>query len=103
MSSRSDRENLRACLSCAFVQRAREFFQRGCPNCEVILQMSNDMERVIECTTSQFDGLIGLVQPKASWVAKWQRIENRMPGLYCVKSSGNLPGYLRERMEAGVP
>lgn len=32
------------------------------------------MERVIECTTSQFDGLIGLVQPKASWVAKWQRI-----------------------------
>lgn len=39
MSSSSRAEHLRACLGCTFVQRAREFQQRGCPNCEGILQV----------------------------------------------------------------
>lgn len=76
--------------------------------------MTQDQQRVIECTTSKFDGLISLIRPEESWVAKWQRIgmwfirqsidahvfslEKRTPGLYAVKTSGRLPDYLHEKM-----
>lgn len=155
MSARS--EHLRACLGCKFVQRAKEFAQRGCPNCEAILevrcflalfcvgigstfadrsftplanglQMMQDQERVFQCTTSNYDGLIALIRPEQSWVAKWQRIgasspgqeqgckgdactnpfflmflrsEKRVPGLYAVKTEGGLPQDLQERLRGG--
>jgi len=31
-------------------------------------QMKGDKERVLECTTSAFDGLIAMVNPQDSWV-----------------------------------
>lgn len=37
-------------------------------------QMTQDSQRVMECTTSKFDGLISLIRPEESWVAKWQRV-----------------------------
>lgn len=80
--------------------------------------MTQDQSRVIECTTSRFDGLVAMIDPQSSWVAKWNRIgtcaqlvrctsvthiivpsaEKRVPGLYAVKTSGQLPDYLREKM-----
>jgi len=66
--------NLRSCLSCKFVQKGSEFYSRGCPNCEQILDMQGSQERVAGCTTAVFDGLIALTKPDESWVAKWQRI-----------------------------
>lgn len=36
--------------------------------------MIQDQQRVVQCTTSNFDGLIALINPEQSWVAKWQRI-----------------------------
>ena len=38
------------------------------------LQMTQDQSKVIECTTSRFDGLIAMIHPESSWVAKWNRI-----------------------------
>lgn len=63
--------------------------------------MQGSQERVADFTTSNFDGLICMLQPEQSWVAKWQRIgtceadaEKRIPGLYAVKVVGRLPeGY----------
>lgn len=89
--------------------------------------MMQDTEQVIRCTTSNYDGLIALIKPEESWVAKWQRIgtfsspvlfatsllltyfsfpsscraEKRVPGLYAVKTEGNLPQDLQERMRGG--
>lgn len=90
--------------------------------------MVQDQSRVIACTTSRFDGLIAMIHPESSWVAKWNRIgessfkrrnsyivyhsvsflllilltfiiaEKRVPGLYAVKTSGQLPEELREKM-----
>ena len=37
-------------------------------------QMQGSQERVADFTTSNFDGLICMLQPEQSWVAKWQRI-----------------------------
>jgi len=36
--------------------------------------MQGSQERVADFTTSNFDGLICMLQPEESWVAKWQRI-----------------------------
>ncbi|KIO26158.1 hypothetical protein M407DRAFT_61367, partial [Tulasnella calospora MUT 4182] len=64
---------LRACMLCSVVQTPQDFKKYGCPNCEEILQLQNDSERVASCTSAQFDGLIGMMNPEESWIAKWQR------------------------------
>ncbi len=39
-----------------------------------LIQMQGSQDRVAECTTSNFDGMISMLRPEESWVAKWQRI-----------------------------
>jgi len=101
------KEKLRACLRCQFVQSPRDFHLKGCPNCEPVLevsaamlvapcgpgvhsttfllftlcrqQMQGSQDRVAECTTSNFDGMISMLRPDESWVAKWQRIGEFLP------------------------
>lgn len=79
---------------CSFVATAAEFRREGCPNCDDRLevssslssslnggwrsradgescplnQMKGDTERVLMCTTGQFDGTIALINPEESWV-----------------------------------
>lgn len=60
--------------------------------------MQQDGRRVAQCTTAVFDGLIAMAKPEESWVAKWQRIEKRSPGLYAVKVTGRLMIEDRERL-----
>jgi hypothetical protein len=33
-------------------------------------QMKGSIDRVMECTTGQFDGAIAVIQPKESWVVR---------------------------------
>ncbi|CAO1628996.1 unnamed protein product [Sympodiomycopsis kandeliae] len=93
-----ERKQFRACLGCNLVQSARDFVTHGCPNCGDRLDMQQDGRRVAQCTTAVFDGMIAMGKPEQSWVAKWQRIEKRAPGLYAVKVSGRLMEEDRERL-----
>lgn len=61
---------------------------RGCPNCEEFLELAGHSDLVQDCTSQVFEGLITLSDPTASWVAKWQRLENYVPGVYAVKVTG---------------
>lgn len=100
----SQTKKLRACLLCSIVQTPSEFRRDGCPNCEqlsvsvgnhddddddnenttmltMMRQMKGDKDRVLECTTSAFDGLIAMVNPADSWVVSvvelvdgWSRV-----------------------------
>mmetsp|Transcript_9529 Transcript_9529/g.10244 ORF Transcript_9529/g.10244 Transcript_9529/m.10244 type:complete len:117 (+) Transcript_9529:76-426(+) len=81
---------LRACLRCGLIKTFIQFNERGCDNCE-FLDMEGNRERVNECTTSTFEGMIAMIDPGASWVAKWQRIVNYKPGMYCIELAGQLP------------
>lgn len=58
---------------CSFVATPAEFRKQGCPNCEDKLEMRGDQDQVMNCTTAQFDGVIAMIRPEESWVAKWQR------------------------------
>lgn len=48
------------------------------------------MDAIIECTSQVFEGLISLADPSKSWVAKWQRLDGYVSGVYATKVSGQL-------------
>jgi transcription elongation factor SPT4 len=49
------------------------------------------MDGIIDCTSQVFEGLITLADPAKSWVAKWQRLDGYVKGVYATKVSGQLP------------
>merc|ERR1711990_709041 len=70
---------------------------------ERFLKYRGNRDMVIECTSASFDGLIGMMNPDQSWVAKWQRIEKFTPGMYAISVNGRLPNSIvREIKASGV-
>ena len=45
----------------------------GCENCP-FLAMDGDRERAMDCTTVAFQGMITVIDPAASWAAKWLHV-----------------------------
>ncbi|VDK74317.1 unnamed protein product [Litomosoides sigmodontis] len=72
-----DLRNLRACLLCSMIKSVEQFELDGCDNCERYLGMKGDEEKVSECTSSNFDGMIAATVPDESWVCKWQKINRK--------------------------
>lgn len=55
------------------------------------------------CTSPVFEGLVTLREPGVSWVARWQRIDKYVKGVYAVKVNGNLPEeVIRELEDANI-
>ncbi|KAK7499151.1 hypothetical protein BaRGS_00009698 [Batillaria attramentaria] len=98
-----DLRNLRACLLCSLVKTIEQFEFDGCDNCEDYLHMKGNRDVVYDCTSSNFDGLIAMIGPEDSWVAKWQRIERFVRGCYAVSVTGRLPpGVARDLRSRGI-
>ncbi|PAV87534.1 hypothetical protein WR25_11867 [Diploscapter pachys] len=87
----SDLRGLRACLLCSLVKSFDQFESDGCDNCERVLHLKNDPDKVHECTSANFDGIICGMKPEDSWVCKWQKINKKCKGVYAVSVSGTLP------------
>ncbi|KAH8041664.1 hypothetical protein HPB51_017466 [Rhipicephalus microplus] len=81
-----DLRNLRACLLCSMIKTFEQFEFDGCDNCDEYLHMKNNRDMVYDCTSSNFDGMIALMNPEDSWVAKWQRIREAEPASLAVLS-----------------
>ena len=80
----------------------QKFLALGCPNCE-FLDLQNSQDRIHECTSQVYEGLLTLQEPEKSWVARWQRLDKYKPGVYAVKVVGVLPDEVLQDMEdAGV-
>jgi len=54
---------------------------------------------VENCTSQVFEGVIALADPAKSWVAKWQRLEGYVRGVYATKVAGQLPDDVRVQLE----
>ncbi|KAL8843143.1 MAG: hypothetical protein Q9170_000273 [Blastenia crenularia] len=95
----NQQRHLRACMVCSIVQIQQRFIREGCPNCESFLDLQNRPETVQECTSQVFEGLITLADPSKSWVARWQRLDGYVPGVYAVKVVGLLPEEVVQTIE----
>lgn len=77
--------------------------RNGCPNCEEVLGLRGNVDAIQECTSQVFEGIIALGDPKHSWVAKWQRLQDYKPGIYATKVVGTLPGDIEGDLQsAGI-
>jgi transcription elongation factor SPT4 len=95
--------NLRACMVCSIVRTYNQFMQGGCPNCEDILELANNSDSINECTSQVFDGLISVADTSRSWVARFQRLEGYVPGVYATQVEGILPEEVISAVEhAGI-
>jgi transcription elongation factor SPT4 len=84
--------------------------------------MTNNSERIASCTTTYFDGVIAVVDPEASWVARWQRtcafclfvhcyfgpcllirwfdVAKYVRGMYAVRVKGRIPEDVEAELES---
>jgi transcription elongation factor SPT4 len=86
-------------MVCGSVRTFEHFRSAGCPNCESLLSLTNSPDRILDCTSTMWSGLVGVVKAEGSWVVRWQRGEGRKEGLYAVKVVGRLPEETLEVVE----
>lgn len=91
---------MRACLLCSLIKTIDQFELDGCDNCDEFLHMKNNRDKVYACTSSSWDGIIALMSPEDSWVAKWQRIRKCKPGCYAISVSGRMPAPIVSDLKA---
>ncbi|KAB5575938.1 Spt4/RpoE2 zinc finger-domain-containing protein [Coniochaeta sp. 2T2.1] len=82
-----------------FSPNLQRFREEGCPNCEEFLHLQGSADQIESCTSQVFEGIISLANPTKSWVAKWQRLDGYVKGIYAIKVSGQLPDDVRTTIE----
>ncbi|CAI2349085.1 unnamed protein product [Caenorhabditis sp. 36 PRJEB53466] len=86
----ADLRNLRACLLCSLIKSVDNFVKEGCENCQE-LHLKGDEEKVYDCTSANYDGMISAMSNDESWVCKWQKMTRKVKGMYAISVSGSLP------------
>jgi len=64
------------------------------------MQMKGSPDRISVCTTTYYDGVIAVIDPESSWVARWQRISKYVPGMYAVRVKGRIPEDVETELES---
>mmetsp|Transcript_31520 Transcript_31520/g.74925 ORF Transcript_31520/g.74925 Transcript_31520/m.74925 type:complete len:118 (+) Transcript_31520:255-608(+) len=92
-------KELVACFGCRLIKSRDQFMSNGCENCEEFLDMAGDRERVASCTTSEFSGIISVMDPATSWVCKWKHLSKAIPGCYALGISARMDPDVQDMLE----
>ncbi len=74
---------LRACTSCCLVKTLGQFVDAFCDNCwgdwaggdlPTSLKKADCLDLALEKTTTDYEGMVSMMRPSGSWVAKWLRM-----------------------------
>ncbi len=76
-----------------------QFYDEGCDNCDEFLHLKGNRDKGFDCTSANFDGMIALMDPTDSWVAKWQRLDSYVRGMYAISVSGDLPESIKRQLK----
>ena len=87
----------RACFRCHLVKTEVQFRKEGCENCPYFKQNSHSY---MDYTSANFEGLISVIDPDVSWVAKHLNIHRFLPGTYCLKIRDEIKGDALETLKA---
>lgn len=73
-------KKLRACLFCRLILSPDQWKKyEACPNCPD--------SRGFKDTTDCYESVVSLILPRKSWVAEWEKMDKRIPGLYALAIS----------------
>ncbi|EGD83630.1 transcription elongation factor SPT4 [Salpingoeca rosetta] len=89
-------KKLRACIACGLVKTSQQFVENGCENCEEFLGLKGNPEGVETCTSGNFHGIIALIEPGDSWVARAKRL-GEVTGSLADDAVKELPEPIRQR------
>merc|ERR1712100_260508 len=89
--------DLRACMFCALVKTRQQFLDTGCENC-TFLDLASDPAKVNMCTSPKYTGVCAVLDPPASWAARWKRFETFQPGLYALSVHGEVPSHVLDQL-----
>lgn len=82
----TDMRTIRACKRCGLLKTLGQFHEDGCENCPFL----RTDENVNSNTTAFFEGQVAVTDPRASWAAKWIRVDGFLPGVYAIAVTGDL-------------
>lgn len=94
----SSMKGIRACKRCGMLKTMEQFLNDGCDNCP-FLDMADNPERCALCTSAFFEGQVAIMDPRESWMAKWIRVDNFLPGVYAIEILGQLDPDIQEDLE----
>ena len=82
-----DNRNLNACVLCKIIMTESQWRRQNdnCPNCMKAPTLTPD-----------FVGMISVMMPKESWVAKWNKVMTCIPGVYAINIPQAADGYLED-------
>lgn len=92
-------KRLRACKRCKLIKTEEQFVQYACDNCPQPDKAGKGYraEWMESNTTDDYDGMVSMMQPDSSWVARWLSMKYRddegrtvafKPGLYAIALPG---------------
>ncbi|KAF7682933.1 Transcription elongation factor SPT4 [Astathelohania contejeani] len=91
-------KKLKACMNCSRLETNQTFKTTGCPNCP-FLEYHRKSDNLYDGVSDSYQGMIWVIKPEQSWVAKWQRLNKYKEGLYAMTVEGVMPDNLIDKIE----
>ena len=96
-------KGLVACRRCYLVKTYEQFYTDGCENC-IFLSLKENKDQCDQCTSRNYNGVIAMLRPTKSWVARWQGIAQFCSGAYAIRVNDPLPNDIRQTLiDKGIP